>query len=468
MRLGKTTLAHFLSQVLVSVAGFVATFAIARILGAEGVGMYALGVAIIMWLKIPPSGLTDSLTKRISEGTERGEYLAAGVVLQGVLGVFIAALLVAFAGPVNRYVGARVAGLIAAVFLADAGFVTVGAALEGQKRVARYGWLRAFERLVRTGAQIGLILLGYGVSGLFFGHAASLAVAATVGIALLGLRASVPTRRHFRSLLDFARYSWLGGLKGRTFGWMDTIVLGFFVTSSLVGIYEVAWTLASFFVLVANSIQSTLFPELSDLSTTDRDDRIHHYINEGLVFTGIFLIPGLFGTIALGTDVLRIYSPEFTRGTVVLLLLIGARLFDAYGAQLVSAINALDNPEVAFRVNGLFVAINVTLNVVLVAVFGWYGAAVATLISGVVTLLLSYRALSRLIGAPTVPYAEIGREVAAAVVMLGFVVAIDPFVPQNHYTTVLLVLVGVAVYTLTLLGLSTRIRKKTTALAGSI
>ena len=468
MRLGKTTLAHFLSQVVVSLAGFVATFAIARVLGADGVGMYALGVAILMWLKIPAGGLRVGITKRISEGRDRDKFLAAGVVLQGVFGVVVAVTLLAFSGAVNRYVGAGVATLIAAMFLADVGFVTVGAAMEGEKKVARYGWVRAFERVARTAIQVGLILIGYDVAGLFFGHAVSLVVASLLGVALLGRHIAIPERRHFRSLLEYARYSWLGGLKGRTFGWMDTIVLGFFVASSLVGIYEVAWTLASFLVLVANSIQSTLFPELSDLSTDDRNDRIHHYINEGLVFTGIFLIPGFFGALALGTDILRIYSPEFTQGTFILLLLIAARTFDAYGSQLVSVINALDNPDVAFRINGVFVAANLTLNVALVAAFGWYGAAFATLVSSVVTLALSVWALSHLIGIPDIPVGEISRQVIAGFVMLSIVYAIDPLVPQSHYTTALLVVVGAIIYLLALLGISPRIRQKTIALARSI
>lgn len=468
MRLGKTTIAHFLSQVVVSLAGFVATFAIARVLGAEGVGMYALGVAILMWLKIPPGGLRHGITKRISEGEEQEAYLTAGVVLQGGLGVFVAGLILLFASSINQYIGIPVAGLIAGMFIADAGFVTVGSALEGEKKVAEFGWLRALERIIRTSLQVVLMLIGYGVAELFFGHAISLIIATVIGIILLGNSASIPEQRHFRSILDFAQYSWLGGLKGRTFGWMDTIVLGFFVTSSLVGIYEVAWTLASFFVIVANSIQSTLFPELSELSTADRDNRIHHYVNEGLVFTGIFLIPGFFGALALGTDVLRIYSPEFTQGAIVLLLLIAARAFDAYGAQLVSAINALDHPEIAFRINGLFVVINMTLNVALVVVFGWYGAAVATLLSGIVTLLLSYHAISQLIGAPTIPFGEILRQVVASILMLAVVWAIDRIITQNHYTTILLIVVGITVYLLTLLSLSTRIREKTTALLESI
>ena len=72
MRLGKTTLSHFLSQVVVSAAGFLATFAIARVLGADGVGIYALGVALLIWTTIPVAGLKRGITKRISELEEPG------------------------------------------------------------------------------------------------------------------------------------------------------------------------------------------------------------------------------------------------------------------------------------------------------------------------------------------------------------------------------------------------------------
>ena len=468
MRLGKTTLVHFISQVIVSLAGFIATFAIARVLGAEGVGMYALGVAIVTWLVVPMNGLRQSLTKRISEGAEKDSFFTAGVIMHIGTSILVVGALQIFSGSINRYIGGPVSTLVGAVFLAHTAFSMVGGILEGEKKVAQYGWLRAFERIARTGFQIALILAGYGIAGLFFGHAVSLGISVFVGIVLVGLRFSVPERRHFRSLLNFAQYSWLGGLKTRTFGWMDTIVLGFFVASSLIGVYEVAWTLASFFVLIANSIQSTLFPEISELSIANRDDRIHHYINEGLVFTGIFLIPGFFGALAVGADILRIYSPEFTQGTIVLLLLIGARTFDAYGAQLVSAINAIDRPEIAFRINGLFVVLNITLNVVLIATFGWYGAAVATLLSGVISLLLSYWAITRLIGPPEIPYGEISRQVIASVVMLVVIYALDTIFPQSHYMTLLFVGIGIAVYFLLLQGLSTRIREKTTALAKSI
>lgn len=468
MRLGKTTLSHFVSQVVVSMAGFIATFAIARILGAEGVGIYALGVALLIWLNIPTSGIFRGVTKRISELDDPGAYLSSGILLMSGVGALVLVGILTFDQQINRYVGASIAGLLAFLFLSDVLFSFVGSVLQGEKKVATHGWLMGLERLARTGVQIAFLLVGYGITGLFFGHAISLAVTALVGLVLVGIRPSMPERRHVRSLANFAQYSWLGAVKGRTFGWMDTIVLGFFVGSALIGIYEVAWTLASFLVLVSNSIQDTLFPEISELSSGDRHERIHHYLNEGMVFTGIFLIPGLFGALAIGEDVLRIYSPEFTRGAYVLLILIGARTFDAFGAQLLSAIDAIDRPDVAFRVNGVFVVTNLSLNVVLVYLLGWYGAAIATFLSGALTLVLSYAALSSLIGSPDVPYAEIGKQVVAAGAMLAVVVGLESLIPGGHYITVLVVFLGALTYVGVLVTISRRIRGKAEGLTRSL
>jgi O-antigen/teichoic acid export membrane protein len=468
MRLGKTTLSHFISQVVVSGAGFIATFAIARVLGAEGVGVYALGVALLTWLNIPTAGISKGITKRISESEDANAYVSTGALLMGGFGIITAAAILVFEQQVNQYVGTSIAGLLVFLLVSDILFSFVGSVLQGEKKVARHGWLKAFERLARTIIQIVFLLIGYEIAGLFFGHAIALAVTALIGLVFIGLRPSLPSIRHIRSLSKFAQYSWLGAVKGRTFGWMDTIVLGIFVSSALIGVYEVAWNLASFFVLVSNSIQRTLFPEISELSSMDNHDRIHHYLNEGLMFTGVFLIPGLFGAVAIGEDVLRIYSPEFTQGVFVLLLLIGARTFDAFGAQLLSAIDALNRPDIAFRVNLVFVVSNLTLNVGLIYSLGWYGAAIATLISGALTLILSYSAVSSLIGAPEIPYLEIGKQTVAGSVMFVCVIGIEQFLPQSHYITVLIVNLGVGIYLGVLVAISSRIRKKATGLTKSL
>jgi O-antigen/teichoic acid export membrane protein len=145
-------------------------------------------------------------------------------------------------------------------------------------------------------------------------------------------------------------------------------------------------------------------------------------------------------------------------------VLIVARTLAAFGSQFLSAINAIDRPDVAFRINLVFVVSNVVLNVVLISQFGWYGAAFATALSATISLTLGYLALASLIGRPAIPYWEITREFGASLVMVGAVYALAGVVPGSHYATVALVLVGGAVYSAVLVALSTRVRQKAVAL----
>ena len=464
MRLGTSTFVYFTSQLALSLAGFIATFLIARLLGAEVLGTYVLTVALVFWLNIPTMSVTSAMNKRISEGRTPGEFLTVGFFINSVLAVLVSIGIVTLGGLVNEYVGAPVAELLAAIFLANVALSSVMGALDGQKKVASRGVLQALEQVGRTGAQVALMVLGWGLTGLLVGHSASLMVAAVLGLLLFEIRPSLPSREHFRSVVEYARYSWLGTLKTRAFGWMDTIVLAFFVSSTLIGIYEVAWRLASILTLVSMSVQHTLFPELSELGVEEANERIHHLLNEGLVFTGVFCIPGIVGAALLGDRLLKIYSPEFTRGATILVILIGARTVSVFGSQFLSAINAVDRPDVAFRINLAFVVANLFLNVLLIFEFGWYGAAVATTLSAGLSLVLGYRELSRLIGRPAVPVHEIIRQVMAASLMAIILTGAVEFVPRNHYATIGLVFLGATVYTGALLGLSTRVRGKAMSL----
>ena len=465
LKLGRTAALHFLSQVAVSAAGFVATFAIARVLGADGVGIYALGMSLVVWLNVPLAGFQEALKKRISEGVDRDEYFTSGVALNLASVVIPALLVVVFADPVNEFVGAAVAELIALVLVTNGLFNTVRDTLHGEKKVAHAGWVRFCERMLRTGGQVVLLVLGYQVAGLFVGHAFALVASAAFALYFFDLRPAMPDRSHFGALVKYARHGWSGGLKGNAFNWMDTLVLGLFVAESLVGIYKVAWTLASFLVVVSNSVSSTLFPEISDISTDGNTEQVRHYLDEGFVFTGLFLIPGLFGAVALGTDLLRIYESEFTQGSLVLVVLVGARILDAYASQILSVIKALDRPDLVLRIDLVFVAVNVALNFALIAVYGWYGAAAATFASGAVTLALGYYAISDLVGRPSVPVREIGEETFAALVMFACVWGLDSAAPSGHAVTIALVLCGAAIYSVVLLAISTRIRQKARGLA---
>lgn len=464
MRIGQTSIVVFVSKLVASVFGFVATIYFARVLGAEVLGYYTLTVALVQWLKLSGSlGVNGAMKKRISEGDETARFATAGVVMIGALGLVLS-VIVLFASPyIERYVGRQVTVFVVLLLILGLGRSTVNAILHGQQSVHISGVLTPLKIIIISGTQLPLVLAGMELTGLLIGHTVGWLSVMLVGTKFVAVGLSRPSRRHFRSLFDYAKYSWFGGLKNRTFNDIDVLILGLFVPAQLVGIYSVAWNIASFLMTFDGAISQAIFPEISRASTNDRETAVSELINEALRFGGLILIPGLMGGALLSGRLLRIYSSEFTQGAAVLVILILSTMLYGYQRQLLMSLNAMDRPDVALRVNLAFVGFNAVANVVLVIAIGWVGAAIATALSAALGTTLAYGALVKLVDF-SVPYTEIARQVGAALAMgvpvAGTLWAENTYGVVNHNVTLVLTLVtvGATIYFAVLLVISAKFR----------
>lgn len=460
MRLGQISFVSFLSQVLASVIGFVATVLITRVLGADVFGTYALIVAVVIWLKtIAIMGVRSALVKRLSEEGDTGEYVvAAALVLAAILAV-LSGVLFAASGTIDAYVGRSVTAVIVALTWASAALAFTSGILQGRHLVHYATALKPLEIGVRSVVQIAVVLASGGLLGLLSGFGVGGLLAAAVGLLVVSIVPRRPSRRHFRELFEFGRFGWLGRLSNRTFTSIDTVVLGIFVSVGLIGIYEVAWNLASILAIFGTAIGQTLFPEISRVASRGDLAEVSHLLERGVAYAGLFLIPGLVGSLVVGDLVLLVYGSAFPRGHIVLVLLVGSRLLYAYADQLLTALNGLDRPDLAFRVNATFVAANLGLNLLLVWQFGWTGAAVATVVSAGLALGLSMRSAWRLVGGFDVPTRELGSQTLAAAAMGAAVFAVRGLLADSLLLGVGLVGFGAAVYVLLLLGISPQFRR---------
>lgn len=471
MKIGQTSIIVFLAKLIGAALGFLATLVFARVLGAEVLGLYALVLTVVGWLTIAGQlGVGGATTKRISEGEEQGAYLAAATIfilalatLVSVAVVLARPLLETYIGEFDQYVAVSVVWFVVALVFIRLFYKTVFRTLEGERKVHIAGLLDPARIGGRSLLQIGLVVAGYGLLGMLVGYMLGGIFVGLLGLVWVSTRLERPARRHFRSLFDYAKFSWLGGLRSRTFNEVDILILGIFVQTSLVGVYAVAWSIAKFLDLFGNAIRATLFPEISYTSAQESDQAAAGLLEDALAYTALFAIPGLVGGLILGERLLQIYGEEFVEGTAVLGLLIVAVLLYSYQKQLMNGLNGLDRPDIAFRINAVFIVLNASLNFVLIWQYGIEGAAIATALSVAVTLGLSYYALSRLITFE-IPYRQFASQWAAALVMgvavIGTLELVETtgVVAHNALIVVFLVGLGAGVYFLTLLALSAEFR----------
>lgn len=467
MRLGQTSLIYFLSRVTTSVLGFVATLYFARLLGADPLGVYYLVIGVISWLAIAGNiGVSGAISKRVSEDHDREQYAVAGILLIVALFTVLAVGLILLRPYVDSYIGYQATEYVVLILLVTLSWSIVSSLLQGLHLVHLQGILSPVQTGGRSLLQITAVVAGLGLTGLLLGYAAGYLLVLTIGGIFVIRRLdglAIPKKRHFKSLFEYAKFAWLGGLQSRMFNYTDVIVLGFFVPSTLIGIYSIAWNIAMFLILFSGSISTTVFPEMSELSAKNNSQEIAGLVEDVLTYTGLILVPGLVGGVILGERILRIYGDEFTQGTLVLSLLILSALFYAYQNQILNALNATDRPELSFRVNALFIISNLSLNIVLVYFYGWVGAAIATVLSVAISLILAYYMLDSLIDF-TVPLKEIIRQWTAAVLMGGVVFGglwIENsyrLLGHNFATVISLVGLGASVYFIVLLGVSPQFR----------
>lgn len=467
MRLGQTSLVHFASRLLASASGFVATVFIGRILGSDGLGTYYLILSVVAWLGITVKmGVTSAITKRISEGEDDVAYTVAGTSISLILFLGISVLVILFHNQVNGYIGYPAAAIVILFLFVNLVQSIANSVLKGKHLVHISGVLNPIRTGSRSLVQIAGLLAGLGLTGLFIGYTVGYLLVSVLGFWIAIRRfenISLPRRDHYYQLLSYAKFSWIGSFRTRAFNWVDVTILGFFVSSSVIGVYTAAWNIAVFLILFGGSLSQTLFPEMSSLSASEDAQVVADLFETALAFGGLILIPGLVGGTLLGEQLLQVYGEEFSRGGTILSVLIVATLIQGYQRQFTTTLNAIDKPNLAFRVNAVFIVANVILNVSVIPHFGAIGAAAATASAVVVSLVVAYYLLSSLI-AFSVPFGEIARQWVAAAIM-GAVVQIGiwfefAYINFGYQILSVLVLVGLGaiVYFVTLTIISSRFR----------
>lgn len=466
MRPGQTSIIYVVSKFVGSILGFLATVYFTRTLGEEIYGFYAITLALVSWLTIIKRvGFSQAIIKRMSEGKDRNEFLVAGTVIKTILTAVVGFSIVLFQNQVNSYVGQPVAEFVVLLLIANIFSSLVSSALKGSHRVHIYAPLSAAKKGAQSVAMIAFVYVGWELSGMLFGHALGTALIAAVGLWFVKPDLVVPRWQHVVSLFEFAKFSWLGSIRKKTFSNMDILVLGLFVPSGLTGIYAIAYALSEFLDIFSNAILNSLFPELSKRAAENDNEMVRTLTKDAFSYAGLFLIPGIVGGTILGDRLMRIYGDGFGIGAQVLPILLVGILVYSYTKQLLNTLNGIDRPDLAFRANATFIGSNLVLNLALVYSIGWLGAAIATATSAGIGLVFGFYYTRRHV-AFTIPFGEIARQWSAALVM-GVVVYATRQLTEANWTwindynavfVVGLVGLGAAVYFVVLFGISNEFR----------
>jgi O-antigen/teichoic acid export membrane protein len=258
--------------------------------------------------------------------------------------------------------------------------------------------------LTRFFVGLAMLVMGFGLTGAVSAQVIAAGVSAAVGLGLAAAWGIVPARHPLRSVrnrmkevIRFASFRWGIDLLQVILLWADTLMLGALKGASSAGVYGVVGRVVVFSSVGLTAVNLMLAPLTArQLAAHDRSEASRWYglgARWGTILT--FLPLGLITV--LRVQALEVFGSQFERGAAALAILAIGFAFNAAAGPAGVLLNMSALGPILLVDNILTVALNISLNAVLIPTWGIQGAALAWTLSLVlINVLMVYQVRTRL------------------------------------------------------------------------
>ncbi len=455
----RQSIASFSSTMACTLFGFISTIYFAHTIGPSILGTYFLFIAYFgITDMISDGGFGRAAIKRISEGEEQDEYYSAFFVLRIILTILIVVSLIVIKTFISDSINRQLFYWLMLAQFAALSYCLVSKGIAGRGKMGVYAVGEFTNDVSRIVIQIVAIYLGYLMAGLVAGFIAGYAVSAIIQLKFFDLHFAKFKWRHVKSLTVFSFWLFLTSTGVVLYSYADVIMIGYFIDDSSVGIYKVAFQLATFAALITTVINKTLWPKVSSWGKKGQMDSTEESLARAFTFSLLLALPILVGGILLGERILYFfYGKEFTSGYLTLVILLCAQVVNIFQQLFTMYLGALDKQKDSFKVTAIGSITNVILNVFMIPLIGIEGAAIATLVTLGINAFLAMKILSTVITINIEKTSLIN--ILKATTIISIVVSIYKYYINldNIWLTILPITFGALIYIYLILKLDSKI-----------
>lgn len=417
---------------------FVGMTFFARQLGASELGAFFLFQTLLYLLTIPADlGVRGGVEKRLSEGMDPGSILASAIWFKFAMLALVSAGVFLLRGWINNYVGANVAFLLVVGIVVWEFSELYIYTVRGELRVGETAVLEFGRQAIWVGLGAALLVSGFGVRGIIYSLIAGAFVAFLLGLYRSDTPIGVSTRGSFRSLFDYSKYHFVSSIGGKVYEWMDVAVIGLFLANSFVGIYEIAWQVTLLVLVASYAIATTIFPQISQWNAEAATDRIESIVSRSIGISLSLSIPAFAGAFVFSREILSfVFGQEYAVAAGVLVILMIEKVFQSANDVFWKSLHAIDEPRLAAKATVVTVILNLSLNVVLIPLYGITGAAVATTTAAIANTVLHGAYLDRFVTVQ-IPYRLIGLCCVGSATMVLVLTAVRSVFPVTSLAVLL-------------------------------
>jgi O-antigen/teichoic acid export membrane protein len=163
-------------------------------------------------------------------------------------------------------------------------------------------------------------------------------------------------------------------------------MLSLIVGDAPVGIYSAAYSLSNPLTLIPSAILISLFPIMSESFQTS-EERLVKIYKLSFKYILIIMLPIAVGTTIIADKIIPlVYTAKYISSITPLQILIWALLLASINAIMVNLLVSSNNQRLSTISVTLGALINIPLNLVLIPIWSYNGAAIATVITKVMIL----------------------------------------------------------------------------------
>lgn len=377
---------------------YIFSLSVSRILGASTWGIYSLCFVMVMLFAIFSCiGIDSALVRIIAEQKIQSENnMVKGIILKAYLVVFLFgttfSLLYFLLSPfianniLNKPNFIPYMKLSSSSILALAIIFVSSKTLQGLKQIREYVFFDLFARHFFP-LLIFLLLVS------FWNDTIVVIVSFVIGswlVAILSIR-KVVLKGEFdignidfsfpvKTILLLAIPLFLASSTQFIKGWIDTFVLGIFMSELHIGVYAVVVKLAGLVSLPLVVINSSLAPRFAESFAANNENSLRDLLVRSTTFISILSLLAFLLVTIFSKEILSIFGSEFIIGTKALIILSVGQLINAISGP-VGYFLQMTGHHIFYRnITLITVIIGIILNFAFIPLLGMIGASISTLI----------------------------------------------------------------------------------------
>ncbi len=232
--------------------------------------------------------------------------------------------------------------------------------------------------------------------------------------------------------------------------WTDTLMLGFFRTSSEVGIYNAASPTAQLIYIFPAAILSLFLPVLSSLyskNDTKSFNSCYSSVTKWIFLINLYFL--IFLSLFSEQAITALFGEQYASGALVLAILVLGYFFYHLSLTSNNILMIIDRTRLVFLISLVGAVINLILNYALIPAYGFLGAGIATSISVFVMGMANFLLVWRIINYSPFKISYIKAILCGAVI--GLVMNYFKDVLNNYILMIVFAVLWFLVYSLMLL-----------------